>query len=438
MPWTERRPSKSNPRRPPAHLSVSLRRTSAETATYRSEAQRVKSKDGFTYIEGSRRLPILDDTSDGSPSSLQRFNGTDGSGESSNADEWFFQSSNDGREKVKSFADTDPPFFIRESSSSDSLLEDQERQCSRQGSTSGPTRQSRLLKGLFQLENGRNTTKDFRSIIDDLTIENKKFKRRLKRYIKLHDTHNSSNDQKLFEVRVHNLVVEEKRKLEEILLGFVRNLPYREEELEPWGNGSECTGPSLNYHKGESSQASPRIGDSAYASMSASGLDPSTPPCHCSGHDEITQPAKRQKNHGQHSTEGLLLPLGPTTMVERAKKRLVVRRLEQIFAGEDSLISAHHQALQKKDMLQTAERTNDSEVRGKRTDTEVTRDARIMSKDTEDTSNPVTQKEPKVSADSKHQAADIVDKHNLARNLSNGSFKEQRPTKPLDLDPIRA
>lgn len=400
---------------------------------YRSEAQRAKSKDGVSDGEGSHRIPLYDGNSNDS-SSFQRLSGRDGSGETSDADKWFFRSNNKRHENVQSFQDDDPPFYLHKSSSSGSLPEDQPQPWSQQGLTGDPTRQSRLGKGLSQLEDDRDTTKDFRSIIDDLTIENKKLERRLKSYTKLHDSHNSSNDQKLFEIKVHSLEVEEKRELQEILYGFVRSLPFREQERELWVNGCQCTRAHLNYHKRASPQASPQIDDSAYASMSASGPDSSTPSGNGSRHDQIVQPAERQNLQcHRYDPEGLLLPLAPTTMAEQAKKRLVVRRLEQIFAGKGNLASPHHQALQKEDVLDTAKRANDFEGPSIRMDMKVSREAPIMSEDTEDTS-----KEHKSPAGFKHQAVEVVENRNIASNLPNSSFKEQRPTRPVDLDPIRA
>lgn len=75
--------------------------------------------------------------------------------------------------------------------------------------------------------------------------------------MKLNDTHESANDQKLFEVEVHSLEVAEKRELEEILYSFVRSLMYRREELEPGDMGCECTRSNLSNHKRISSQPAP-------------------------------------------------------------------------------------------------------------------------------------------------------------------------------------
>jgi hypothetical protein len=59
-----------------------------------------------------------------------------------------------------------------------------------------------------------STMEEFRSVIDDLTIANKK----LKKYEKLYDDH--LQDEELFEIRFHGLADHKKRELVEILRKF--------------------------------------------------------------------------------------------------------------------------------------------------------------------------------------------------------------------------
>lgn len=96
----------------------------------------------ISYSKGSQHTPFVEGSSDGSPTSLELLSGKDRSGESSNVDEWFFQSNNERRNTFKSFTDNDPPFNIRKSSSSNALPEDQQWQWSRQGLTADPTQQT--------------------------------------------------------------------------------------------------------------------------------------------------------------------------------------------------------------------------------------------------------------------------------------------------------
>jgi hypothetical protein len=100
---------------------------------------------------------------------------------------------------------------------------------------------------------------DFRSVIDDLTIQNKKLKRRLNKYERLHNTHLQSD--KLFEIRVHALPPDKKRDLEEIVRNFAAGLPNLEEPR----SGHQVAEPPKFYSNNTASS----IGNhnSAYASM---------------------------------------------------------------------------------------------------------------------------------------------------------------------------
>lgn len=109
---------------------------------------------------------------------------------------------------------------------------------------------------------------DFRAVIDDLTVQNKKLKRRLKKYEKLHDAH--LKDEKLFEVRVHGLSSAKRRELEDILRNFAVNAAGQA-TAGPTSQSSNLYDrgvPSLKTHKTASSSSN--FADSAYASNSAS------------------------------------------------------------------------------------------------------------------------------------------------------------------------
>jgi hypothetical protein len=184
--------------------------------------QHLKPQQAVPYSGHASTQTEATSNSDGSPSSLRPLNGRGSSGESSNADKWFDQSNNDPRDNSNSYADNDPPFFMRHGSSSESPpdghVQRLRQQINRDGSQSLPLRAGQMKLGTP----GGSSTEDFRGVIDDLTIENKKLKRRLKKYEKLHDAH-LKND-KLFEIRVHGLEADKKRELEELLRTFAGNL----------------------------------------------------------------------------------------------------------------------------------------------------------------------------------------------------------------------
>lgn len=294
---------------------------------------------------------------------------------------------------------------------------------------------------MLRLGTDGSSTEDFRSVIDDLTVENKKLKRRLKKYEKLHDSH--LKDEKLFEIRVHGLAGDKKRELEELLRNFAGNL-NRPTGPEFPANGYEGILPGLKSHKTTSSQASLHNTDSAYASMSASGQGSSSQPTSESRPKNIAQFAKsRQQNiqsYLHHIPEGLMPHQSPAHMSERAKKKMVVNRLEQIFAGKGALAGPHHQALQQQDVSQSAahaDRTA-SEESGKRSIREGHREAPIMQKETEDPLDPSTMTQDLQSEAVDHQEGEKVEEQDFAIQSPRNISPDQRPTRPLDLDPDRA
>ena len=118
-----------------------------------------------------------------------------------------------------------------------------------------------------------NSVEDYRSVIDDLTIENKKLKRKLRHFEK--DYHAPLDSDKLFELRVHGLTTNKKRKLERTLQDFSVTAGRIPEVIPP---PLDIQHPSFPTQHGfaalkaaSSFTSNPRPGvDSAYASMSTS------------------------------------------------------------------------------------------------------------------------------------------------------------------------
>ncbi|KAF2486984.1 frequency clock protein [Neohortaea acidophila] len=344
-----------------------------------------------------------------SPSSLQAVGAKGSSGESSNAERWFEQSNNQVRDSSAPFADNDPPFFLRNNSSSSETPPDR-----RLGVDSLPRRDAAeslpLRTGLLHIGTDGSSTEDFRSVIDDLTIANKKLKRRLKKYEKLHDSH--LKDEKLFEVRIHGLPAERKRELEETLRKFALSLGPAGTTAFP-SNGYASLATGLKTGKDSSSHTSHQNTDSAYASMSASGQ---------SGNDQRSTPnqypaARTQNIHNylHHIPEGLLPQQNPASMTEKAKKKMVVRRLEHLFAGKGAASGGHLHSMQQQEVSQSAARIDRSamEESDQRARYEGAREAYIMDDEGKDQG---------------------VEGGGVGRK----GLSEQRPTRPLDLDPHRA
>lgn len=290
-------------------------------------------------------------------------------------------------------------------------------------------------------------------MIDDLTVQNKKLKRRLKQYEKLHDAH--LKDEKLFEVRVHGLPTAKKNELEDMLRKFALGLSD-----QPAQSSSSISHMYQRVVPGLRSQAtnttnSTAAADSAYASASASGQG-SSAPSGASANGRSKNPFKsslKSRHQNIHTylhdiPEGLL-PQQATAMSDKTKKKLVVRRLEQIFAGKGAVKGDHHHPLQQQEVSQLAAKADrfESEALGKLSAAEGNREARIMKNDPESEEGaegaevrvmPSVEPSPQAPAfdSTLHiSAAQKTAEHDFADKCSS---PDQRPTRPLDLDPQRA
>jgi hypothetical protein len=112
----------------------------------------------------------------------------------------------------------EPPFFLRNSSSSETPpdgLSGNSSHCPR-------VHHAMPYRPMAQIGTDGSSTEDFRSVIDDLTIANKKLRQKLKKYEKVHDAH--LEEDKLFEVRFHGLPDHKKKELEDTLRKFAAGL----------------------------------------------------------------------------------------------------------------------------------------------------------------------------------------------------------------------
>lgn len=281
------------------------------------------------------------------------------------------------------------------------------------------------------------SVEDFRSVIDDLTVANKKLKQRLRKYEKLHDAH--LQDEKLFEVRFHGLPHHKKRELEETLRKFAADLDNKSEEEYP---AIAFHPPPFVAQKTASSHAS-RLAESGYASMSghishsARSNQPGSNATSSNDKDRRGMTKSQYKQQQQsiqsylHDITHGLLPKSQTTMTEKSKKKLVVRRLEQIFAGKRPTPGNHAQPMQQEEVAQSAA-TADRRAReaaGQHAKSEGNREARIMSVRAD-------------RNDAAHQP-EVLQKlrpnlHVNEQDFAGSGSPDQRPTRPLDLDLYRA
>lgn len=258
----------THPRRPAAHLSVSLLRTPSQNAGGRVNAK--------AELGTAAATPASDEANPPSSGSDRPGCYKQSSGESSNAENWFEASNNNVTQSGASFLDNDPPFFMPNSSSDNTPPEMRLEFIGQQNQRLAlPYR-----AGVTVHKTDGSSVDDFRGVIDDLTVENKNLKTKLKKYEKLHSSH--LQQEKLFEVKVHGLPLKKKKELEDLLRNFALSVEDNIENESVSAPGLERAPPLLRYHPTSSSLTS-RFAESGYASLSASGQNSAT----ASGYERI-------------------------------------------------------------------------------------------------------------------------------------------------------
>lgn len=323
-----------------------------------------------------------------------------------------------------------PPFYPQGSPSVDTSRDAKRRQsaCQYHNDGLGDTScQARLVKQ----HTGESTTADFRGVIDDLTIENKTLRRKLRMYERTHDAH--LRNQKLFEVRVHGMPLSKKRELEGILKTFAMGLQSSQHSQYDMQNSA---GLPLIREKSSSSLAStsnPFV-DSAYVSGGGPSMQGSNSKSkHMSSRlrDQYIQTKRQNVQSYLHDIPEGLLPRRATAMTDASKKKLVVRRLEYIFGGRMAEVHGHQQHVQQQELSHMAAKDEHSAITtlGQGAPPEGVREARIMlDKD----------KSKMRDAPWDSSTVDGVASQDFAQPCELVPSVSQRPTRPLDLDPQRA
>ncbi|KAF2195413.1 hypothetical protein K469DRAFT_544991 [Zopfia rhizophila CBS 207.26] len=410
----------THPRRPPAHQSVSLRHCPPAPRRSKTALHPPQST-----LQSSPNDPASNKANP--PSSVSpKINNIQSSGESSDAGKWF-ENTNNAVQSHASFVDNDPPFILRNSSSSATPPEGQDPK-------SDPLH-TQLINmpyrpGLTYFNTEGSSTEDFRSVIDDLTVANKRLKQKLRRYEKIYDAH--LQDEKLFEIRFHGLPNHKRKELEETLRKFTADLDDSLSSDYP----QTSYAPPLD-HKQTASSPTSRFAESGYASMSASGQNSTSAPSGQASNRKMSKSAlSRQQQNVQsylHDIPAGLLPKHTAPMTEKSKKKLVVRRLEQIFSGKRSAPGNHPQPMQQEEVAQSAAMADRKakEASGQRFYKEGLREARIM---------PVRSEDEDIVG---HASPEALQKFRptvaiYEQDAAGSHSPDQRPTRPLDLDPYRA
>lgn len=290
-----------------------------------------------------------------------------------------------------------------------------------------------LYPELLKLNSTGSSSDDYRGVIDDLTIQNKRLRKRLRRYERIHDA--QPQDDKLFEVRVHGLSGKKKRELEELLRGFAQSLGKEAADEPQDDRGASRTVSAVT--KPTTSLASTRLADSGYGSMTTPNLNSNT---------TSATPALPSPSRGAHASAAptrdrnirsylldlpsSLLVKPPTGLSARDKKKLIARRLEQLFQGRGALPDSNQQHVQQQQLSHLASK-NEAAAYG--TAPEGSREARIMLSTLGDAS-------PDKADDSARPDSGVLADKQAPKDVSseNSPFDAQRPTRPLDLDPSRA
>ena len=287
------------------------------------------------------------------------------------------------------------------------------------------------------MESDESSSEDFRSVIDDLTVENNRLKQKLWRFEKLHCFHLQGD--KLFEVHMHQLPIHKKRELEETLRVFASTLgnkPEKSSSIADQGLLSPSAAQPRAAHKPSSSSMSfSQPIDSAYASMSASAqTSVSTTQAGLEKHQKtpMTQGNCQSFDSYLKDIPESLLPKRPLVMTDRAKKRLIVERLEQLFTDKGAILGHQSQSpsQQEGSHLATDTKRHATAVQGRKSEAEGEREARILSVGG---GGPLH-----LSSESRMYPLAGEVPRSGRRTTSSNTIIDQRPTRPLDLDPFRA
>jgi hypothetical protein len=332
-----------------------------QTALCSSKVDQLRPSHGCSvHLRSGDNTGFEVENSDTSSSCVSSLNSKRSSGgESSNVDRWFEQHNAEVQKYSTYFVDSDPPFFTNDvpSPEASSVLQQSELRHDTGVKIHNPL-QART--GLLQLRTDAISTEVFRSIVDDLAIEIKTLERKLERHDDIHNQ--DSGNEKLFELRVYNLEADKRRELEGILHRFVAGLSDRSSVVAADDRGVIL--PDAKPHGAACSPVSTLDHGSARASVSASVHSfpaPASDGTHVNipHSDRVKTPNIRFNT--KHPNECLQPWEDFTATNTHAKRKCVVYRLEQLFAGRNVLTDPHPPALQQQQQQHTSHETKRAE-----------------------------------------------------------------------------
>lgn len=409
-----------NPRRVPHHQSVSLRRKN------------------ITAISPLRNQYTGDDEpeSNSGSSSSARLITKESSGESSNADKWFEKSNKHPNLHQRDFKDDDPPF-----------------QPNMQTGNANAAVYAHMQSIPAHLLASESSSDEYRGVIDDLTVQLKKLQKKLSKYERTQD--NRLDTVKRIEVKTYGLCADKKRQLEQILSKFSEDLDSSSSAGHKASTSSMLNSSSMAKDGSSSLSRNPFIpgrmktvesqtNDSGYGSLATLGAPQSNTMMSYSAMRRAPETATSPQAKNQsienylHDIPLGLLPRQTVAMTEKAKKKLVVKRLEQILGGRDALPGVHHQSIQQQEVAQSAAIAERSAMDslGQVYAAEGTREAPIMP-NSDDENLGLADLQPEATQGVPMKTEHVNEK-DFAATAGKDHHREQRPTRPLDLDPDRA
>ncbi|PWI64098.1 hypothetical protein PCL_12668 [Purpureocillium lilacinum] len=253
----------------------------------------------------------------------QSSSGDSQKGGQSDAEKWFNQS-NKYATATDDGVDVEPPFSQKQWDSSNGDETNQDHQY-----LSAPLRHASFTP---------SSACDFRSVIDDLSIEIRRLKDELKRY-KLAGPGALRGDT-LFEIKIHGLPKEKKRELCYTLQEFAASLgDAPESSSAPCKIASKhAKGCGTGWGSVASLESSAPPPDSAYASIS-NGTNTSVTSATEAATSSRNDSSKRKADSFLRDIPEGLYP-GHMAMTDMEKQIIVVRRLEHLFTGQTISSSA--------------------------------------------------------------------------------------------------
>ena len=314
----------------------------------------------------------------------------------------------------------EPPFFLNHDRSPSADIGNT-KSSNRFSQACRSQRDNQSPRGIFR-RGTRDSIEDYRSVIDDLTVENRLLKQKLERYERLQCSHLQHG--KLFEVKIHGLPDHKRRELEQALRRIVAGLE------EP--SAAEAATKTRTYSSKQDyqvyQQLNPKLtpADSAYASTSASEHTLNT-----RSRPNGARLVATTGNCGQDGSSYVqeFSPSYPVRFSQNFKRRAVVEQLEQLFTGKsakrDQVGCSHQQQRMCESMIMGEKHT--AEANGFPFASEGAREAKILS----------TDMDPRLEH-AVDQPLDVPNecssRPSTGPRSSHDDSPYQRPTRPIDLD----